>query len=40
MEEHKLGVFENRVLREIFGVEREEGLGDWRKSHTDEYHDV
>jgi len=27
---HRLRVFENRVLREIFGAKREEGTCDWR----------
>jgi hypothetical protein len=34
-EEHRLGVFENRVLRRIFGPKREED-GSWRKLHNDE----
>jgi hypothetical protein len=34
-EEHRLRVFENRVLRRIFGPEREED-GSWRKLHNDE----
>jgi hypothetical protein len=34
LEEHRLGVFENRVLR-IFGPKREED-GSWRKLHNDE----
>jgi hypothetical protein len=29
MEEHGLGVFENRVLRRIFGSEREEVTQGW-----------
>jgi hypothetical protein len=29
-EEHKLMVFENRVLRKIFGPKREEVTGEWR----------
>jgi hypothetical protein len=29
-EEHRLRVFENRVLRRIFGPKREEVVGDWR----------
>jgi hypothetical protein len=37
-EEHRLRVFENRVLR-IFGPEREED-GSWRKLHNDELHDL
>jgi hypothetical protein len=36
-EEHRLRVFENRVLRRIFGPEREED-GSWRKLHNDELH--
>jgi hypothetical protein len=34
-EEHRLKVFENRVLRKIFGSKREED-GSWRKLHNDE----
>jgi hypothetical protein len=34
-EEHRLRVFENRVLRKIFGPKREED-GSWRKLHNDE----
>jgi hypothetical protein len=37
-EEHRLRVFENRVLR-IFGPKREED-GSWRKLHYDELHDL
>jgi hypothetical protein len=32
-EEHRLRVFENRVLRQIFGPKREED-GSWRKLHN------
>jgi hypothetical protein len=32
-EEHRLKVFENRVLKKIFGPELEEVTGDWRKLH-------
>jgi hypothetical protein len=38
-EEHKLRVFENRVLRKIFGPKREKD-GSWRKLHNDELHDL
>jgi hypothetical protein len=38
-EEHRLRVFQNRVLRKIFGPEREED-GSWRKLHNDELHDL
>jgi hypothetical protein len=34
-EEHRLRVFENRVLRRIFGPKREVGQS-WRKLHNDE----
>jgi hypothetical protein len=37
--EHRLRVFENRVLRKIFGPEREED-GSWRKLHNDELHSL
>jgi hypothetical protein len=37
LEEHRLKVFENRVLRTIFGPKREEN-GSWRKLHNDELH--
>jgi hypothetical protein len=30
-EEHRLKMFENRVLRRIFGPKREEVAGGWRK---------
>jgi hypothetical protein len=39
MEEHRLRVFENRVLRRIFGPKREED-GSWRKLHSDELHNL
>jgi hypothetical protein len=35
-EEHKLRVFENRVLRRILGSKRDEVTGDWRKLHNEE----
>jgi hypothetical protein len=35
-EEHRLGVFENRVLRRIFGPKRDEVTGDWRKLLNEE----
>jgi hypothetical protein len=38
-EEHRLRVFENRVLRKIFGPKREED-GSWRKVHNDELHSL
>jgi hypothetical protein len=30
-EEHRLRLFENRVLRRIFGLKRDEVIGGWRK---------
>jgi hypothetical protein len=36
-EEHRVRVFENRVLRRIFGPKREED-GSWRKLHNDGVH--
>jgi hypothetical protein len=37
-EEHKLRVFENRVLRRKFGPKRDEETGGWRKLHNEELH--
>jgi hypothetical protein len=39
-EEHSLRVFENRVLRRIFGPKRDEVTGDWRKQHNEELRDL
>jgi hypothetical protein len=39
-EEHRLRVFENRVLRIIFGTKRDEVTGSWRKLHNEELHGV
>jgi hypothetical protein len=39
MEEHRLRVFENRVLRRIFVPRREEDRS-WRKLHNDELHSL
>jgi hypothetical protein len=38
-EEHRLRVFENSVLRKIFGPKRE-GDGSWKKLRNDELHDL
>jgi hypothetical protein len=35
-EEHRPRVFENRVLRRIFGPKRDEVTGEWRKLHNEE----
>src|SRR5215510_4705943 len=34
-EEHRLRVFENRVLRRVFGPKRDEVTGEWRKLHNE-----
>jgi hypothetical protein len=34
-EEHMLRVFENRVLRRVFGPKRDEVTGEWRKLHNE-----
>jgi hypothetical protein len=39
-EEHRLTVFENRVLRKIFGPKRDEAMGEWRKLHNEELRDL
>jgi hypothetical protein len=38
--EHRLRVFENRVLRRIFGPKRDEVTREWRKLHNEELHDL
>jgi hypothetical protein len=37
-EERRLRLFENRVLRKIFGPRRDELTGEWRKLHIVELH--
>jgi hypothetical protein len=37
-EEHRLRVFENRVLRRIFGPKKDEVTGRWRTLHNEELH--
>jgi hypothetical protein len=39
-EEHRLRVFENRVLRRIFGPKRDDVMGKWRKLHNEELRDL
>jgi hypothetical protein len=39
-EKRRLRVFENRVLRRIFGHVRDGVTGDWRKLHNEELHDL
>jgi len=38
-EKCRLRVFENRVLRRIFGPKKNEVTGEWRKLHNDEFND-
>ena len=33
-------MFENRVLRRIFGPKRDEVTGEWRKLHNEELNDL
>jgi hypothetical protein len=39
-EDHRLRVFENRFLRRIFGLKRDEETGEWRKLHNEELHNL
>jgi hypothetical protein len=39
-EEHKLGMFENRALRRIFGPKRNEVTGGWRQLHNGKLHNL
>jgi hypothetical protein len=39
-EERRLRVFENRAFRRIFGPQRNEITGEWRKLHNEELHDL
>ena len=38
--ERRLRVFENRVLRKVFGPTRDEVTGEWRKVHNEELNDL
>lgn len=40
VEENRFRVFENRVLRKIYGPKRDEETGEWRKLHNCELHDL
>jgi hypothetical protein len=40
MEKSRLRVFENRVLRRMFGPKREEVTSEWRKLHNEELNDL
>ena len=37
---HRLRVFENRVLRRIFGPRRDGVTGEWRKLHNEELNNL
>jgi len=39
-DERRLRVFENRVLRRIFGPKRDEVTGEWRKLHNEELNNL
>jgi hypothetical protein len=39
-DEHRLRVFENRVLRGMCGPKRDEVTGGWRKLHNEELHNL
>ena len=39
-EESRLRVFENRVLRRVFGLKRDEVTGEWKKLHNEELSDL
>jgi hypothetical protein len=39
-EERRLRVFENRVVRRIFGPKRDEVTGEWRRLHNEELNDL
>jgi hypothetical protein len=39
-EEHRLKVFVNRVLTRMFGPKREEVVGNWRRLHNEELHNL
>jgi hypothetical protein len=40
VEGHKLRMFENRVLRKIFGPKRDEVTGGWKKLHNEDLHNL
>jgi hypothetical protein len=39
-EKHRLKVLENRVLRRMFGYERDGTIGGWRKLHNEALHNL
>jgi hypothetical protein len=40
VKKQRLRVFENRVLRRIFGPKRDEATGEWRRLHNEELNDL
>ena len=40
LEERRMRVFENRVLRRVFGPKKDEVTGEWRKVHNEELRDL
>jgi hypothetical protein len=39
-EEQRLRVFDNKLLRNIFGPKRDDVTGEWRRLHNEEFHDL
>jgi hypothetical protein len=39
-EEHRLRVFESRVMRRIFGTKKDKITGEWRRLHIEELYDL
>jgi hypothetical protein len=39
-EEHRLWLFENKVLRKIFGHRMDKVIGEWRRLHNEELNDL
>ena len=39
-EEHRLRIFENRVLRKIFGPKRDEVPGEWSRPHNEDLYEM
>jgi hypothetical protein len=35
-----MGMFENKVVKRIFGQRRDEMIGGWRKLHNEEHHNL
>jgi hypothetical protein len=40
MQEHRLRVFKNRMLRKTFGPKRDEVTGEWKRLHNEELYDL